>query len=124
MLRKTWGIVSLLGLIIVGAAQTAKAQAACDRACLKQMLDQYLAAVVKHDPSAAPLVVGFRQTENAINTRPGNGIWKTATALGKVQRRYLEGAETIPGPRIRTGGFFWHDRGGRQHGDRECSSAR
>jgi len=54
------------------------------------MLDQYLSAVVKHDPTAAPLVVGFRQTENAINTRPGNGIWKTATALGKVQRRYLD----------------------------------
>jgi hypothetical protein len=90
MLRKTLGIVSLLSLIAVGAAQTAMGQAACDRACLKQMLDQYLAAVVKHDPAAAPLVVGFRQTENAINTRPGNGIWKTATALGKVQRRYFD----------------------------------
>jgi hypothetical protein len=90
MLRKILGIVSLLGLIIGVGAQTATAQAACDRACLKQMLDQYLAAVVKHDPSAAPLVTGFRQTENAINTRPGNGIWKTATALGKVQRRYLD----------------------------------
>jgi hypothetical protein len=54
------------------------------------MLDQYLAAVVKHDPAAAPLVVGFRQTENAINTRPGNGVWKTITALGRVQRRFLD----------------------------------
>ena len=54
------------------------------------MLDQYLAAVVKHDPAAAPLVVGFRQTENAINVRPGNGVWKTVTGLGKVQRRYLD----------------------------------
>src|SRR6185503_4321513 len=90
MLRKTLGIVSLLSVIIVGGTQTAAGQAACDRACLKQMLDQYLSAIVKHDPAAAPLVVGFRQTENAINTRPGNGIWKTATALGKVQRRYLD----------------------------------
>jgi hypothetical protein len=54
------------------------------------MLDQYLAAVVKHDPAAAPLVVGFRQTENAINVRPPNGVWKTVTGLGKVQRRYLD----------------------------------
>jgi hypothetical protein len=54
------------------------------------MLDQYLTAVVKHDPNAAPLVVGFRQTENAINVRPGNGVWKTVTGLGKVQRRYLD----------------------------------
>jgi hypothetical protein len=77
-------------LVIAGAATDASAQAACDRACLRTMLDQYLAAVVKHDPEAAPLVVGFRQTENAINVRPGNGVWKTVTALGKVQRRYLD----------------------------------
>jgi hypothetical protein len=54
------------------------------------MLDQYLNAVIKHDPAAAPLVVGFRQTENAINVRPGNGVWKTVTSLGAVQRRYLD----------------------------------
>jgi hypothetical protein len=66
------------------------AQPACDRTCLRTMLDQYLAAVVKHDPAAAPIVIGFRQTENAINVRPGNGVWKTVTALGKVQRRYLD----------------------------------
>ena len=90
MLRKTLGIVSLLSVIFVGRAQTAAGQAACDRTCLRQMLDQYMSAVVKHDPAAAPLVVGFRQTENAINVRPGQGVWKTVTALGKVQRRYLD----------------------------------
>jgi hypothetical protein len=37
----------------------------CDRACLKTTLDQYLAAVVKHDPQAAPLFDGFRQTVQA-----------------------------------------------------------
>ena len=75
--------------VAAGAASPASAQT-CDRACLRTMLDQYLAAVVKHDPSAAPLVVGFRQTENAINVRPGNGVWKTVTALGKVQRKYYD----------------------------------
>jgi len=54
------------------------------------MLDQYLAAVVAHDPSKAPLVVGFRQTENAVNVAPGQGMWQSATALGKVQRRYFD----------------------------------
>ncbi len=62
----------------------------CDRACLKSMLDQYLNAVVKHDPAAAPLFVGFRQTDNAVVVRPGLGVWKTVTALGKLQRRYLD----------------------------------
>jgi hypothetical protein len=77
-------------LLALGSASTASAQATCDRACLRTLLDQYLAAVVKHDPAAVPLVVGFRQTENAINVPPGGGVWKTMTGLGKMQRRYLD----------------------------------
>ena len=83
-----WIVCSVM-MMAVGTA-TASAQEACDRACLRTMLDQYLNAVIKHDPAAVPLVVGFRQTENAINVRPGNGVWKTVTALGTVQRRYLD----------------------------------
>ena len=84
--------VAVLVAVVVGlgSAGRASAQAACDRACLRTMLDQYLAAVVKHDPKAAPLIVGFRQTENAVNVAPGNGVWKTVTGLGKMQRRYLD----------------------------------
>jgi hypothetical protein len=77
-------------LVSAGGAATTSAQSDCDRACLRTMLNQYLAAVIKHDPAAAPLVVGFRQTENAINVRPGDGVWKSVTGLGKVQRRYLD----------------------------------
>lgn len=62
----------------------------CDRACLKNALDQYLNAVIKHDPAAAPLFVGFRETDNAVVVRPGTGMWKSVTALGKLQRRYLD----------------------------------
>ena len=72
------------------AARRSLSEGGCDRGCLRTLLDQYLTAVIKHDPSAAPLVVGFRQTENAINVRPGNGVWKTVTGLGKMQRRYLD----------------------------------
>src|SRR5438045_2892821 len=77
-------------LVATFGAGHASAQTACDRACLRTTLDQYLNAVVKHDPKAATLAVGFRQTENAINVVPGNGTWKTVTALGKMQRRYFD----------------------------------
>ena len=82
------GVLVTLGSLGQTSAQAPPA--ACDRACLRTMLDQYLAAVVKHDPSAAPLVIGFRQTENAINVPPGGGVWKTVTGLGKMQRRYFD----------------------------------
>ncbi len=62
----------------------------CDRGCLKGMLDQYLNAVIQHQPSSVPLTPGYRQTENAVVRRPGQGIWQTAKSLGKVQRRYFD----------------------------------
>jgi hypothetical protein len=64
--------------------------AGCDRACLKTMLDQYLNAVVQHNPAAAPLAVGYRETESAMVRRPGTGVWQSARALGKLQRRYFD----------------------------------
>jgi hypothetical protein len=77
-------------LVTIVSNETAFAQAACDRDCLRSTLDRYFEAVVAHDPSKAPLVVGFRQTENAINVAPGRGVWQSVTALGKVQRRYFD----------------------------------
>src|SRR6476659_5245187 len=76
--------------ILSAAASALAAERPCDRACLNGVLDQYLNAVIKHDPSAAPLFVGFRQTENGTVVRPGEGVWKTVTALGKVQRRFTD----------------------------------
>ena len=83
-----WALAAVLAAM--GGVGSASAQAVCDRTCLRTLLDQYLAAVIKHDPKAAPLAVGFRQTENAINVSPGGGVWKTVTGLGKMQRRYLD----------------------------------
>lgn len=81
----------LLSGLLAGSVCTGVASAAdCDRACLTATLDRYLAAVVKHDPAAAPLAIGYRQTENAINVRTGNGVWKSVTGLGRAQRRYVD----------------------------------
>jgi hypothetical protein len=76
-------------VLAVGANAFATASD-CDRTCLRNALDQYLNAVVKHDPAAAPLLIGFRQTENAVVVRPGTGTWGSVTGLGKVQRRYVD----------------------------------
>jgi hypothetical protein len=84
-------VARLLACILVVCATSANAFGQnCDRACLKTTLDQYLNAVIKHDPSAAPLFIGFRQTENATVIKLGTGVWKSVSALGKVQRRYFD----------------------------------
>ena len=81
-------VLGVLGASV--ASRDAVAAGQCDRACLKSALDAYLNAVVKHDPAAAPLMIGFRQTENSVAVRPGTGLWKTMTSLGAVQRRYFD----------------------------------
>jgi hypothetical protein len=91
MTRHLFGVLAAVAIGFgVVSVTPVSAQNSCDRACLTTMLDQYLGAVMAHDPAKAPLVVGFRQTENAINVRPGNGVWTTVTGLGKVQRRYVD----------------------------------
>ena len=64
----------------------------CNRACLRAALDKYLTAVTQHDPAAAPLALAYRHTENASNVPRGKGVWQSVTALGIVQRRYVDPA--------------------------------
>ena len=82
-------LVSVMAICAVGPTG-AVAAGNCERACLKSLLNGYLAAVLKHDPSAASLAGSYRHTENAINVPLGKGVWQTVTALGEVQRRYLD----------------------------------
>src|SRR5690606_34494422 len=83
---RLYGLCAVLAL----GTSAAFAQPDCDRGCLRTLLDRYLDAVIAGEPSAAPLVVGFRQTENAVNVAPGRGVWQTVTALGDVDRRYFD----------------------------------
>lgn len=51
----------------------------CDRQCLDGVADAYIAALVAHDPSKAPLSSAIKTTENAKLIQPGDGLWKTAS---------------------------------------------
>jgi hypothetical protein len=53
----------------------------CDRGCLIGIVDSYLAALVAHDPSKAPLARGLRFTENTGLLDLGEGLWVGASAL-------------------------------------------
>lgn len=80
---------SLLLLTLLLGSASASAQS-CNRECLRTTLDQYLTALVQHDADKAPLAAVFRQTENAVVTLRGTGLWQSATALGKLDRRYFD----------------------------------
>jgi hypothetical protein len=52
------------------------APAGCDRACLIAATDAYVAALVAHDPTKAPLASNVVFVENAKKAQPGEGLWK------------------------------------------------
>lgn len=52
--------------------------AACDRQCLIDATDAYVAAIVAHDPSRAPLAANVVFVENVTKMQPGEGLWRTA----------------------------------------------
>jgi hypothetical protein len=54
----------------------------CERACLNGFVDQYLAALVAHDPSRLPLAKAVKFTENGQRLALGDGLWNTASGSG------------------------------------------
>jgi hypothetical protein len=93
MTRLYVGLCLFTSLLLSSAATAQN----CSRDCLKRHLDTYLNAVVTHKPEAGGLWIGFRQTENAVVIPEGQGAWKSVTALGSIQRRYLDPVQSQAG---------------------------
>ena len=61
----------------VVANEPAAASVACNRQCLIDATDAYVAAMVAHDVSKAPLSDEIVFVENITKMRPGEGLWKS-----------------------------------------------
>jgi hypothetical protein len=103
-------LLALAGMMAACATTTTggagMAASGCDRACLADNLDVYLDAVLAHDPNQAPLFEGFRQTENAVVTPLGEGVWRELTGLRSLDRRYYDavsGAAVFMGTAVHKG---------------------
>ena len=66
-------------------APAAPAGEPCDRACLEGFVDQYLDAMIAHDPSQVPLTDDFRMTENGQRLDVGDSLWKTMVGKGNYR---------------------------------------
>src|SRR5476649_1631206 len=62
----------------------------CDRACLEGVMNQYLAAVVKHSPAGLPISEDVKYTENDQELKVGDGFWKTAEGIGHYQHIFAD----------------------------------
>src|SRR5215510_7265462 len=62
----------------------------CNRACLENVVDQYLSALVAHDPKRLPLSKDVMYTENDQVIEIGDGAWKTIEGRGKYTHIFAD----------------------------------
>mgnify|MGYP000215181844 CR=1 FL=1 len=62
----------------------------CDRRCVLEVVDQYVAALVAHDPAALTFADAVRYTENGKDVEIGNGIWQTITGQGAYRQTFVD----------------------------------
>lgn len=92
-----FGIVATLVMVVVSqtspstvAASTGSIPLNCNRACLEKVVDDYLAAVVAHDPKRLPLSEDVKYTEDDQVMPLGDGYWKTAEGRGKYTHIFAD----------------------------------
>ena len=91
------GIIALLTGAILTGTLAPKAHASigpipldCDRACLENVIEQYLAALVAHDPKRLPLSKDVMYSENNQILEIGDGFWKTVEGRGNYTHIFAD----------------------------------
>lgn len=70
------------------ANPSAVTDSSCDRACLEGFMNQYLDAMVAHDPSHLPVTLTVKFTEDDVVLKLGEGLWATASARGTYKEYF------------------------------------
>jgi hypothetical protein len=83
---------ALLAAIVSGSPVAA---ADCDRGCLSGIMTRYLNAVVAHDPQSLPLARNVRFTEDGVELKLGEGLWKSASKLRPYRIDFIDVAEGV-----------------------------
>ncbi len=84
------GLAAAAALLLAPWQGRAAEPVACDRACLGQMLEDYLSALKAHDPARLPLAAGVRFTENGVPLAVGDGLWNTIDGVGSYRLPFID----------------------------------
>src|SRR2546423_13952522 len=82
--------IAVMVIAILAHAATGPIPLNCNRACLENVLNQYLDAVVAHDPKRLPLSADVKYTENDQLIDIGDGFWKTAEGIGNYKHIFAD----------------------------------
>ena len=90
----------MLALVLIGASAACAAAADCDRECLRGFITQYLDALVAHNPAALPLEAKARFTEDSVEMRLGDGLWKDALRLRAYRQDVLDTRQGVAASQV------------------------
>jgi hypothetical protein len=80
-----------LPLALLAAGTTAHAATSdCDRTCLRGFITQYLDAMLTHNPNTLPLSPKVRFTEDTVDAKLGDGLWKNASKIRSYRQDILD----------------------------------
>ena len=87
-----FAVVTVLAgnLILKAAPSTGPIPLNCNRACLENLVEQYLTALVAHDPKRLPLSKDVMYTENDQVMEIGDGFWKTVEGRGNYTHIFAD----------------------------------
>jgi hypothetical protein len=85
LVRTLAALLLFCGVLVIPQAALAQ----CDRACLIQTTNIYLAGLVAHDPTIVNWASNAKFVENITPMKPGEGLWKTATAIPTTFKIYI-----------------------------------
>jgi len=85
--------------ILMSCSGTAAA-ADCDRECLRGFITQYLNAMVAHTPGALPLAANIRFTEDTVDMKLGEGLWKQASKIRPYRLDILDTAQGVAASQV------------------------
>jgi hypothetical protein len=74
--------LALAALTLMTFPVAGSAASKCDRACLNDFVEKYVAAMAAHDPSKAPFAKNARYTENGVELPLPDGLWRTISNIG------------------------------------------
>src|SRR5678816_2006688 len=85
---------------ILAAPTTRAAANDCDRACLRGFITRYLNAMVAHAPGTLPLAPKVRFTEDTVETKLGDGLWKSASKIRPYRLDILDVAQGVAASQV------------------------
>jgi hypothetical protein len=78
----------------------AAAAADCNRECLRGFITQYLNAMVAHTPGVLPLAPAVRFTEDTVDMKLGDGLWRQASKIRPYRLDILDVAQGVAASQV------------------------